>query len=70
MDSKDMGELLSRIDERTSNMYKRQEEEIIERKGISKRVDLLENWRSGLSYAYGVGVLAIGYILKTRHHDI
>lgn len=67
MDPKLMGELIVRIDERTANIAKRQEEEIKERKDLSNRLDILESWKNKLVGAYVLLAGAVGVAAKVRH---
>lgn len=70
MDSKEMGELLSRIDERTEFMSLRQAEELKHREILTGRVESLEGWRNILAGAYGAvmtGLGAIGLYIKSGH---
>lgn len=69
MDSKAMGEAIARIDERTENLVKRQDEEIRERKTLGTRIDSLETWRNGLAGAWAaisLIVALIGYAIKAQ----
>lgn len=70
MDSKDMGYLLSRIDERTMNMEKRQLDEIEKREKLTVRVESLEGWRNILVGAHAAvmsGLGAVGIYIKAKH---
>lgn len=70
MDSKDMGELLSRIDERTEFMSLRQSEEIKKSEDLVKRVESLEGWRNILVGAHAAimsSLGAIGFYAKVNH---
>lgn len=69
MDSKDMGYLLSRIDERTMNMEKRQLDEIEKREKLTVRVESLEGWRNILVGAHAAvmsGLGAVGIYIKAK----
>ena len=62
MDSRDMGELLSLIDERTQNMEKRQLDEIVKRESLATRVESLETWRNYLVGAHSAVVAALSAV--------
>lgn len=62
MDSSLMGELLSRIDERTKNMESRQIEEIEKRESLAVRVASLETWRNYLVGAHSAVVAALSAV--------
>lgn len=70
MDSKEMGELLSRIDERTEFMSLRQAEEIKKTESILVRVESLEGWRNllvGVHTTVGSALGAIGLYMRSKH---
>lgn len=70
MDSKSLGELVVRIDERTANMEKRQLEEIGNREKLSGRVEALESWRNYLVGAHAAVVAAlsaVGIYVKAKN---
>lgn len=70
MDSKEMGELLSRIDERTEFMSLRQSEEIEKREKLVLRVESLEGWRNilvGAHAAVTAAMAGVGLYVKVKH---
>lgn len=70
MDSDKMGELLSRIDERTANMAIIQKDEIEKREKLAVRVESLEGWRNILVGAHAAvmsGLGAVGIYIKAKH---
>lgn len=67
MDSNTLGELLSRIDERTKTIKERQDEEIRARQALGDRVGVLENWRNYMAGATAILYLffgLLGYAIK------
>lgn len=67
MDAKTIGELLSRIDERTYDILKRQDEQSKKFEKIEERVGTLENWKNyfgGVTAVLSIGVSLLGYFIR------